>query len=84
MDKIEKSNFEEVQIALRQFHVQNVESLIRLVYSLKASHFLNKYEELCLIDRSVDEQLDGEFYLNRLKAKLNMSIVRTGLLFKAV
>ena len=42
---------------------------------------LQRYKSLSLLDREQEEELEGEFFLNKIKSRLNMKLARTQLVF---
>jgi hypothetical protein len=43
-----------------------------------------KYNAIELFDQTVDQELEGEFYLNKIKNKLTMKLSKTKLVFTPV
>lgn len=87
-DKIEgQNNYEQVIFNIPKIQLTNFQEIIRLIYAFRTSgalSIIHKYQELNLLDLGLEEELEGEFYLNKLKHRLNMKLSRTDLVFSPV
>ena len=60
--------------------------VVQLFYAVRKSQTFSifiKYNQLSLVDSSIDEDLEGEFYLNKIKNKLRIKLSRTKLIFSS-
>ena len=60
--------------------------VVQLIYAIRKNQTFSifiKFNQLSLIDTAIDEDLEGQFYLNKIKTKLKMRLCRTKLVFKA-